>query len=282
MFRGHELKFNPSPTYLGITLDRTLSFRNHLTKCAQKVQTRNNIIRKLAGTSWGADADVMRTSSLALVYSAAEYGAPVWLNSHHTKILDTKLNCTLRMVTGTIRSTPTSWLPALSGIAPAHLRRRRASETLNNALQSQADLPIHKYEAELGRRLKSRNPPFCPSLVDGSEFNLNEAWNTEWAQTPVNKELFVFSPATKPAGFSLPRKVWCRLNRVRTGHGRCAHLKHKWGWIDSPACECGAPNQTIDHIFRECSIYKYMSDFNDLLILNNDMVDWLSSLSIEI
>jgi hypothetical protein len=59
------------PKYLGVTLDRSLTYNTHLTKTGQKVAARVNIERKLAGTNWGASADTLRTASLALVYSSA-------------------------------------------------------------------------------------------------------------------------------------------------------------------------------------------------------------------
>jgi len=40
------------PTYLGVTLDRTLSYREHLTKTAGKLKNRNNLLMKLAGATW--------------------------------------------------------------------------------------------------------------------------------------------------------------------------------------------------------------------------------------
>ncbi|KAI5744621.1 hypothetical protein M8J76_003905 [Diaphorina citri] len=83
LFENHPVTHNFKPKYLGVTLDRTLSYRDHLSKTAEKLKTRNNIIQKLCGCSWGASAPVLRTSALALVYSAAEYCAPVWLNSCH-------------------------------------------------------------------------------------------------------------------------------------------------------------------------------------------------------
>ena len=53
---GQRLKHDPYPVYLGITLDRTLSYREHLSRSAAKLKSRNNLIAKLAGTSWGASA----------------------------------------------------------------------------------------------------------------------------------------------------------------------------------------------------------------------------------
>ena len=69
---GQPLKHDSCPVYLGVTLDRTLSYRQHLQKTAAKVKSRNNLLSKLAGSSWGANADTLRTSALALCYSVAE------------------------------------------------------------------------------------------------------------------------------------------------------------------------------------------------------------------
>ena len=56
---GQHLKPNPYPVYLGVTSDRTLSYREHLTCTAAKLQSRNSLIAKLAGTSWGASASTL-------------------------------------------------------------------------------------------------------------------------------------------------------------------------------------------------------------------------------
>jgi hypothetical protein len=59
------------PKYLGVTLDLTLTHNAHLLK----VSARINIVRKLAGTGWGAGTETLRTAALAIVYSTAEYCA---------------------------------------------------------------------------------------------------------------------------------------------------------------------------------------------------------------
>ena len=63
---------------LGVIPDRILSYREHLRKTAGKLKNRNNLLMKLAGSTKGASANTLRSSPLALCYSAAEYCAPVW------------------------------------------------------------------------------------------------------------------------------------------------------------------------------------------------------------
>ena len=54
-------------------------------------KNRNNLLMKLAGSTWGASANTLRSSALELCYSAAEYCAPVWSRSAHTSPIDVQL-----------------------------------------------------------------------------------------------------------------------------------------------------------------------------------------------
>lgn len=108
-----------APNYLGINLDRSLTFKQHLEGIKDQLKTRNNIISKLAGTSWGCRANILRISFLALVYSVAEYCAPVWARSMHAKNVDTQLNRTMKIISGCAKSTKLEWLPVLSHLTPS-------------------------------------------------------------------------------------------------------------------------------------------------------------------
>ena len=72
-----RLMFQQAPKYLGVRLDRMLNFKQHIEDVAGKVTSRVSLIRRLAGTTWGASAKTMWVCTQALVFTAAEYGAPV-------------------------------------------------------------------------------------------------------------------------------------------------------------------------------------------------------------
>ena len=127
---GRLLPFYPTPNCLGVKLDRLLTFRHHLEALRKKLSSRVTLLRRLLGLGWGAGAETLRIATLSLVYSTAEYCAPVWCRSAHTCLIDSVLNDTLRIVTGCLPPTPTNHLHVLSGIQPAELRRLGATLSL--------------------------------------------------------------------------------------------------------------------------------------------------------
>ena len=119
---GEVLVNDFAPKYLGVTLDRSLTYRKHTENVRDKVKSRCNIISKLAGTDVGAPAPVLRTSAIALVYSVAEYCVPVWGRCDNVHYIDTHA---MRTVSGALRPTNVNWLPVLSNIEPPQFRRDR-------------------------------------------------------------------------------------------------------------------------------------------------------------
>ena len=164
---GGLLPFCPTPTYVGVKLDRSLTLRHHLVALRKKLSSHVTLLRRLVGSGWGAGAKTLRIATLSLVYSTADYCAPVWCRSAHTRLIDSVLNDALRIVTGCLRPTPTDHLPILSGIQPAELRRMGA--TLSLAYRGSLD-PDHILHGLLSGssdtrqvRLRSRRP-FVPAV----------------------------------------------------------------------------------------------------------------------
>ena len=70
---NNRLVFEQAPKYLGVRRDRMLNFKQHLEEVAGKVTSRVSLIRRIAGTTWGASAKTLRISTQALVFPAAEF-----------------------------------------------------------------------------------------------------------------------------------------------------------------------------------------------------------------
>ena len=82
----------------------------------KKLSSRVTLLRRLVGSGWGAGAKTLLIATLSLVYSTAEYCAPVWCRSAYTRLIDSVLNDALRIVTECLPPIPTDHLPVLSGI----------------------------------------------------------------------------------------------------------------------------------------------------------------------
>lgn len=283
IFDGKILKHTFDPVYLGIKLDRSLTFKKHAEKLEQKLSARINLLKKLAGTTWGATGTCLRTSTLALVYSTAEYCCSSWINSVHTKKIDVILSQAMRLITGTVASTPTEWLPALCNIAPPAIRRQTALVREYQKVLSNPNLPL--YDDLLYPpvpRLVSRKPPviYAKRLIE-SDFHPQSAWRDIWASFGAASPLFTFENYTSRSNdFDIPRTAWKNLNRLRTGHGRCNDLLFKWKYIDDPACECGYPKQTTNHILNGCPILSYQGQLQDIVDLKPNAIQWLTKLEL--
>lgn len=140
---GVEIENTEYPKYLGVTLDRTLSFKHHCRNVKQKTHARNNPIRKLTGTSWGADPNSERTSALALCYSTAEYTVSVRARSCHAKKVDIALNEICRIISGCLEPTPIKEIQVQSGIVLPDIRREIASEIERHKQLYDPRHPLH-------------------------------------------------------------------------------------------------------------------------------------------
>jgi len=127
---GQRLKHNPYPVYLDVTLDQTVAYREHLSLSAAKLKSRNNLIAKLAGTSWGASASTLHTSALALCYSVAEYCCQC--------ALDTATQISL-----TPNRSAATHAPALSNVAPPSLCHKAPTDSMLQIVKIYPNWPVY-------------------------------------------------------------------------------------------------------------------------------------------
>ena len=202
-------------------------------------------MRKLSGTNWGTSFDTLRTSTTALVFAPAEYCAPVWCQSTHTKTLDAPLNEAMRIVSGCIRPTPLNFLPPLSGRQPPSCRRKKLCKRLYYKADN-TDHLLHNilYSKTPPKKLKSCKP-LCPFLESLQGYDPQQETISHKLQPHIQDW------SNKPLGQGLARKAWVQLNRLRTGIEKFSDSMVKWGFGDDNQCQCGEP-QTAYHIVNDC------------------------------
>ena len=148
-----DLENTPHPKYLGVSLDRTLSYKKHIHNTRMKVATRKKLLKKLSNSKWGCNANTIRTIAMAFSYCAAEYACPVWARSPHASKLDSELNDACRLITGCLRPTNVEELYLLTGIAPPDIRRDVCARVEKKKQQTNAAHSLHG-QVPAERRLK--------------------------------------------------------------------------------------------------------------------------------
>ena len=119
------LPFCTVPTYRGVKLGRSLSFRHHIQTLRQQLKSRIALLRRLAGSRKGADAKTLR---IAVLYAWCNQHLSI---AHQSSVVVLKLTSLtvflttlLRIVTECLLTTPTDYLPILASIQLTDLCRK--------------------------------------------------------------------------------------------------------------------------------------------------------------
>ena len=215
-----------------------------------KVATRNNLLRKLSNSKWGANASTIRTTALALCYYVAEYAAPVWVRSSHAQKLNPEQNSACRAVTGCLKPTNVENLYLLAGIAPPDIRRdvcarvEKTKQETNEAHSLYGQNPAE-------RRLESRNcflhgvkpADFLPTVIRCS------AWLRRLQ--------------------AVPWTTWRCLNRLRTGFTCSKEQRQSWWYYEGDTtCECGLATENTAHMMQ-CTLLAQPCSLDDLNKFND-------------
>jgi len=110
--------------YLGVTYDKHLTWKVQITNAEAKARKKLSIMRKLAGTNWGANEKILRQVYQGNVRHTLEYGSSSYMTvaSTHLNELEKVQNQALRVITGAMRSTPIDKMEKITGIPPLSQR----------------------------------------------------------------------------------------------------------------------------------------------------------------
>ena len=144
---GTRLKQDDEPNYLGITFDKRQTWKPHLQAAETKSKRKLALMRKLTGSTWGANEKTLKTVYQGSVRPHLEYGATAWSTAAKTNLqaIDKVQNQALRIITGAMKSTPITAMEEVTGIQP--LKTRRDMKILIQA---------EKFKCQQGHPMKER------------------------------------------------------------------------------------------------------------------------------
>ena len=80
----HTLKEEDKATYLGEPFDKRLTLKPHTLRTEGKARKKLTIMRNLAGTTWGANEQILKTVYEGSVRPVMEYSSTAWSTTAKT------------------------------------------------------------------------------------------------------------------------------------------------------------------------------------------------------
>ena len=118
---GSRLRFNPTPTFLGVTFDRTLSFTKHVSSLKAKFFPRLKALCCISASTWGPSKEFLSLLYKAFFQSLLTYASPGWFPFLSTTNL-TKLKrlhrAASRAITGCLSSSSIPLLLTEASLPP--------------------------------------------------------------------------------------------------------------------------------------------------------------------
>ncbi|XP_055861377.1 uncharacterized protein LOC129921966 [Biomphalaria glabrata] len=233
-----------NPTYLGVKLDQRLSLKHFMADLKEKASQRLNIIKHLAGTSWGAEKKTLRQLYTGYVRSVMDncLSIQVAANKTYQSSLDTIQNQALRLISGGMRTTPTAACEIDSNIEPLKLRRNRAAlEAIERYRRLEDDHP-NKLLTQSNRKNNQKKQRTLIQLTD--ELALKH-------HLPNNREKITrFSNITPGLNYKQPTIKTHLLNNTLTKESNPLELKA--GTLET----IESYQKTAIHIYTDGSAFK--------------------------
>ena len=152
---GADIPKQDTPTYLGVKLDTRMTWSPHLSDIEKKATKKLSIMKKLAGTKWGANGKILKQVYTSTVRPHLEYSSSAWTTAAktNTERLNKVQNASMRLITGGMRSTPIAAMEQATGLQP--LEERREEKVIRQA-EKMKRIPAHPLNRRLQEPTKNR------------------------------------------------------------------------------------------------------------------------------
>ena len=266
------LPLEKNPKILGVKFDPSLSFNAHAQLVSGKMSQRQNIMRAVAGSTWGQQKETLLTTYKALSRSVCTYAAPVWapgVSNSSLELLQRKQNAALRISTGCVLMSPIDHLHQECKVLPV----KHHLNMLSTQFLAQCGSPSHPCHSLLQdpaspRRLKKTifntyteqldsATKLLPEELRTDPKKISQSLHSTYVQQSLqslqpNTILQAFPPPISDEERGLPRKHRSLLAQLRSGH--CSKLRNYQTRLNpdlDPTCqECHFTLEDVPHLFQ--------------------------------
>lgn len=174
------ITYKPDLTILGVRIDSQLRFTEHALQSEKQLKARINILKALAGTTWGSDEDTLRQLYVSYARPGALYAAGIWfpfLANSNAQRLESANYSAARVITGAPAGTNAAATLREAEIPPLNLLcKRDAGQFLLHAKRFPARHPVGRLAIppKVARRLKSARAGLRGNWYDCATAALDE------------------------------------------------------------------------------------------------------------
>lgn len=262
--RLQDIEKAPTQTVrvLGVWLDTKLLWKAHLSQILTKATTQGAVLNRLSKSTWGFTFTAARRIYTSIVRPTICYGASAWaLNPRKSTIkkLNTVQAKSLRAITGAYRATPVPILEVEAYVPPIDLFLQERVQAFQ-ARTKNTPAARHRDDLCLWIRRRTKQRPLRQE-APYPRTSLLELWKNRWnlydivrqqekwkclSSAPTYKILQLHKQLTKAESSAL---VQFRTGRAGLG---LFLFRAQVPSYDTPACRCGATQETPFHVLFEC------------------------------
>ena len=143
-FNCEKIKIKENTRFLGIELDQELNYSRHLKNVTDTAKSNINILKAMAGKSWGANTKIQLMFYKAFIRSKMEYCSPI-INSAKSiwkKKLDAIQYNAMKAISKAVQGSATEALQVHLGLEPLKYRRMQLGLAYLTKIASQENHPL--------------------------------------------------------------------------------------------------------------------------------------------
>ncbi|KAI5692701.1 hypothetical protein M8J77_010331 [Diaphorina citri] len=233
-----EVSLSDNLKYLGIFLDRKLTFSKHISEVVTKADNRtkalSRIMPRTGGAGWTKRKLLYHVYASTILYATPVWGGSIRIAKYKNQLVKSQRKFLIH-VARAYRTTSTEALQVVSGIIPMDIMINERMKTFQKSKEERKE-ERHKSIEEWERRWN----------------NASESTTGVWTRTLIKD---IKSWINRNHG-----QITYHLTQFLTGHGCFNTYLHRFKLRESPTCRYCINDDDAKHTFFECERWKFERD----------------------